>query len=603
MTVVEQPPESSDSRRAGAPAGLEVRGLRVATRTGVPVVDGVDLQVPAGTVLGLVGESGSGKTTVGLALLGGTRRGLDIVGGSVLLDGEDVLRLGAAELRRWRGSRVTYVPQDPTTALDPAMRVGRQVREVLDCHDYGDGPRQRADRVREAFAEVGLPTDDEFARRYPHQLSGGQQQRVCIAMAFATWPALVVLDEPTTGLDVTTQALVLDTVRELTRRHGCAALYISHDLAVVSAISDHIAVLYAGNVVEQAPTTELVERPRHPYTSRLVAAVPDLRGRRELKGIPGGAPSPSSRPEGCRFAPRCALVVEECSTGLPALHRVADDHLARCIRADDVTPAEVRDHVGRHVTDGDVLLAVDDLTARYGRVQVLRGVSLEVRTGGCLALLGESGSGKTTFARTIAGLHADARGTLRLGGEQLTFGAHTRSRATRAAVAYVFQNPYSSLNPRRTVGESVGRPLKVLRGVGGGDLDRRVGEMLERVALPARYAQRFPDQLSGGERQRVAVARALIADPQLLVCDEITSALDVSVQANIVELIEQSRRELGLTLLFVTHDIALVRNVAQQVAVLQQGVIVENALTEELFEHPSHDYTRSLLTATPRLVS
>ncbi|MDQ3105777.1 MAG: ABC transporter ATP-binding protein, partial [Actinomycetota bacterium] len=246
--------------------GLEVQGLRVDTNVGVPVVDGVDLSVPAGTVLGLVGESGSGKTTVGTALLGGSRRGLNLVGGSVVLDGTDLTTLSEYELRQWRGSRMTYVPQDPTTALNPAIRVGSQVREVLDVHEYGEGPQERAERVTSAFAEVGLPTDADFAKRYPHQLSGGQQQRVCIAMAFATWPALVVLDEPTTGLDVTTQALVLDTVRQLTKAHGCAALYISHDLAVVSTISDMVAVLYAGSVVEQGPTEELVNRPRHPYT-------------------------------------------------------------------------------------------------------------------------------------------------------------------------------------------------------------------------------------------------------------------------------------------------------------------------------------------------
>ncbi len=588
----------------GSPApGLQVRGLRVTTGAGVPVVDGVDLTVPGGTVLGLVGESGSGKTTVGTAVLGGTRRGLRIESGSVLLEGTDLTTLGEAELRRWRGSRVTYVPQDPTTALNPAMRVGAQVREILDCHDYGDGPQQRADRVSEAFAEVGLPGDKAFAARYPHQLSGGQQQRVCIAMAFATWPALVVLDEPTTGLDVTTQALVLDTVRQLTQAHGCAALYISHDHAVVSTISDTVAVLYAGNVVEQGPTDELVNRPRHPYTSRLVAAVPDLNGRRELKGIPGGAPSPSTRPHGCRFAPRCPLVIEECTIDLPALRPVSAGHLARCIRAEEVQPAEVRDRAVQSEPAREPLLRVQGLSARYGKVPVLHGLSLDVPEGSCVALLGESGSGKTTLARTIAGLHTDAEGTLRFRGEPLPFGSHTRDREARAAVAYVFQNPYSSLNPRRTVGESVGRPLRVLRGVSGRDLDRRVREMLERVYLSPRLAQRYPDQLSGGERQRVAVARALISDPTLLICDEITSALDVSVQANLVGLIEEFRRELGLTLLFVTQDIELVRNVAQRVAVLQQGVIVEDASTEELFTHPSHDYTKELLETTPSLVS
>ncbi|MPZ61077.1 MAG: dipeptide ABC transporter ATP-binding protein [Propionibacteriales bacterium] len=583
---------------------MRVRDLRVDTREGVPVIEHLDLDVPAGRVLGLVGESGSGKTTAGLAMLAHTRGGLRIAAGSVVLDGTDLARLSETELRQWRGARVSYVPQDPTTALNPALRVGHQVREVLDHHESGIAVAERWRRVQAAFEEVGLPTDEKFMRRYPHELSGGQQQRIGIAMAFVTWPALVVLDEPTTGLDVSTQSLVLKTVRQLTDRHGCAAIYISHDLAVVVEVADEIAVLYAGAVVEQGPAAELVGRPRHPYTSRLIAAVPDLDGRRELKGIAGAAPSPDTRPDGCRFAPRCELAIDDCTRELPPFQDVGQGHSARCIRAGDVRPAEVRDRMTQAADETpEPLLVVEGLDAGYGPTHVLRDLSLVIPGGSCVALLGESGSGKTTLARTLAGLHHQAAGTLRFSGEDLPFGSHARSRAVRAAISYVFQNPYSSLNPRRTVGDSIARPLRVLRGVDRTTARRRAAEMLERVYLSADYADRYPDQLSGGERQRVAVARALISEPALLVCDEITSALDVSVQANIVELIDEMRHELGLTLLFVTHDIALVRNVAQQVAVLQGGAIVEDAPTERLFTDPAHTYTREMLDRTPTLAS
>lgn len=579
--------------------GVLVKDLRVETTNGTAIVDGLDLEIATGRILGLVGESGSGKTTVGLAMLGLARRGMQIAGGQIWLDGTNLLALSWRDLRSWRGKRVSYVPQDPGAALNPAMRVGRQVTEALTVHGWED-PH---DRVKEALREVDLPTDDAFLRRWPHQLSGGQQQRIGIAMAFACRPTLVVLDEPTTGLDVTTQGHVLDTVHELAERYGCAALYISHDLAVVADVADDVAVLYAGSLVEQATTDLIVRDPGHPYTARLVAAVPDLEGKRELRGIPGTAPTPSERPDGCRFAPRCTLATRECEVALPPIEEFEEGHLVRCVHTEQVTAAfTTRSGAAQSGKYSKVLLHIVGLTARYGEVEVLHDLDLTVTEGSCTALLGESGSGKTTLAQTVAGLHADATGEIMLHGKPLPFGVGPRPREALRSVAYVFQNPYASLNPRRTVGESIARPLRVLAGASSGSAMVTARKTLERVGLAGGLADRYPDQLSGGERQRAAIARALVTEPDLLICDEVTSALDVSVQATVVELLAELRADMGLTLLFVTHDIALVRNIAQEVAVLQDGHIVEHARVEQLFAQPAHEYTRELLDTTPTIV-
>ncbi|MQA05447.1 MAG: dipeptide ABC transporter ATP-binding protein [Streptosporangiales bacterium] len=591
--------EAAERVEETATTGVQVRGLRVETTQGTAIVEELDLDIAPGKILGLVGESGSGKTTVGLAMLGHARRGMKIAAGSIVLDGTDLLALSLRELRDVRGVRVSYVPQDPGAALNPAMRIGKQISEALAVHGW-DGVDER---VREVLEEVDLPTDDEFVRRWPHELSGGQQQRIGIAMAFACRPALVVLDEPTTGLDVTTQGRVLDTVHELAERHGCAALYISHDLAVVADVADDVAVMYAGSMVEKATTEDIVRDPGHPYTARLVAAVPDLEGKRELRGIPGTAPTPAGRPSGCRFAPRCTLATAECEAALPEIEEFENGHLVRCVHTEQVTAAFTQRAQGSSAAKySKVMLHVVGLAAKYGDNPVLHDLDLTVTAGSCMALLGESGSGKTTLAQTVAGLHADASGEILLHGEQLPFGVANRTRESLRSVAYVFQNPYASLNPRRTIGSSIARPLRVLAGTSNADAMTAARDTLERVGLSASLAERYPDQLSGGERQRAAIARALVTEPELLICDEVTSALDVSVQATVVELLADLRAEMGLTLLFVTHDIALVRNIAQEVAVLQEGRIVEHAPVEQLFATPAHAYTQELLDTTPALV-
>lgn len=587
-------------------SAVQVEDLHVALRAGGPeVVHGISFEIAPGEVLGLVGESGSGKTTVGLAMLGHARRGLAITAGVVRVGERDVLQLSARAQRALRGGIVSYVPQDPASSLNPAVRIGTQLSEILKHHGTSSSSERR-DRVAELMREVALPDEPAYLRQYPHQLSGGQQQRIGLAMAFACRPRLIVLDEPTTGLDVTTQAHVLSTVRSLAMAHSVAALYVSHDLAVVASLAERVAVMYAGHLVEVGPTRALFESAGHPYTRRLIAAIPHLSGRHALVGIPGRAPTAGEEPPGCSFAPRCVLRVEQCETALPALAPLTSKHEVRCIRAQEV---QAQDNVhatkvldGADVSRTDAVLTLAGVHASYGSLEVLHGIDLQLAAGECLALVGESGSGKTTLARTIAGMHREREGRILLGERELAGSARARDKDARRQIQYIFQNPYGSLNPRQSIGEIVGRPVELF-GLASKkrEIDTRVGQMLERVSLTADYARRYPDQLSGGERQRVAIARALVAQPSVLVCDEVTSALDVSVQAAIVDLLGDLQRELGLSMLFVTHNLPLVRSIAQRVAVMSEGHIIELGTVEGVLASPAAAYTRELLANTPSL--
>jgi peptide/nickel transport system ATP-binding protein len=587
-----------------ADPALRVHSLRIeVAATGDDIVDHVTLEIAPGEVLGLVGESGSGKTTVGLAILAHRRRGVRIADGSILVGGRDVLSLSAADRRDARGRIVSYVPQDPAVSLNPARRIGAQLLEALRVHGYGAVDADRRARIAETMREVLLPDDDGFQRRYPHELSGGQQQRVAIAMAFACKPAVVVLDEPTTGLDVTTQAHILDTIRTMTRAEGAAALYVTHDLAVVANLADRVAVMYAGLVVEQGPASEIFARAAHPYTRRLLAAIPRIDDARDLLGIPGRAPAPGQRPGGCPFVSRCELAIPKCSQGIPPIVAVGDRHEARCLRVQDALAsvdaprvATARGSRERH----DALLDVTAVDASYGAVEVVHDISFSLERGQCVALVGESGSGKTTIARSIAGLHGEWKGTILFDGAPLSVSPRRRTVESRRRIQYVFQNPYGSLNPRRTIAQTIERPLSLLD-VSGKDARIRVDEMLELVSLTAGHGRRFPDELSGGERQRVAIARALICEPELVICDEVTSALDVSVQAAIVNLLVSLQRDLGLSLLFVTHNLPLVRSLAQFVAVMRHGRIVELGSSEHVLLDPTDEYTRRLLADSPQI--
>lgn len=580
---------------------VEVADLRVClTGTETEIVSGVSFEIRAGEVMGLVGESGSGKSTVAMALLNFAKRGASVTGGSVHVDGQDILTMKGADLRRARGNLVAYVPQDPSVSLNPVMQVGEQLREVLPRTPKPEVGR----RITELLDEVGLPGTPDFLRKYPHEMSGGQQQRVVIAMSVLARPRLLVLDEPTTALDVSTQARVLTMVAQLCQDHDMAAVYVSHDLGVVSEVADQIVVLYSGRVVERGRREQIFAAPRHPYTIGLLASMPSTTERRRLLGIPGRAPSPLVRPGGCAFAPRCDFAVASCSAEEPDLVEGGSGHHVRCSRLAQVAvdqpraqglvlaPSEARP------PETSPLLRIRSFSASYGDRTVLTDIDLEVGEGECLALVGESGSGKSTLARSLVGLHRHWTGSVTLDGVQLPASAAQRDVTVRRRLQYVFQNPYSSLNPRRTVADSVAVPLDLFVGERGEGARHHVLAALERVGLSSSLADRYPNELSGGERQRAAIARAIVCRPDVLLCDEITSALDVSVQATVIELLRDLMAD-GLTMVFVTHDLAVVRSIADRVAVLDQGRIIEAAQAEAVFGDPQTDYTRELLASTP----
>ena len=585
-------------------SGITVEGLRVGlTARKVDVVDDINLVLQAGEVVGLVGESGSGKTTVGTALLGYSRAGALIEQGKVLLDDRDVLQLPWQAVRQIRGEEIAYVPQDPASALNPSIRIGKQMVELLELRGIGTS-ESRLKGAREGLAEVGLPNDDEFLKRYAHQLSGGQVQRVALAMAFLPKPKVLVLDEPTTGLDVTTQGMVLKTMGELCHSHRVAALYVTHDLAVIANIADRVAVMYAGQIAELGPRDLIFEHPSHPYTRALLDAIPHMSQARALSGIPGRTPQPGRRPEGCRFNDRCEYTINECTTAVPALREIAPGHSVRCIRVEDIGSWDISRGV---VPDSDpdkprdIIMSVDNLEVFYGRTRVVHGVSFDLAKAEVVALVGESGSGKTTISRSVGGLHNQWTGTINFEGHELAKGARNRSAEDRKRIQYIFQNPYLSLNPRLTIEQIVKRPMELFGIAKGQEATDRVLELLEQVALGPAVLKYQASRLSGGERQRVAIARALAAEPDVIVCDEITSALDVSVQGSIVALLDNLRLTRGISMLFVTHNLALVRSIAARVQVLNAGLVVESGPVVNVMEHPQDEYTKRLLANTPAI--
>jgi peptide/nickel transport system ATP-binding protein len=585
-------------------AALAVEDLQVELSSGEPIVEDVSFQLEPGKVLGLVGESGSGKTTTALALLGYTRPGVRIAAGTVSVGGRALTGLPEKELRRLRGQLIAYVPQDPASSLNPSVRVGDQVADMLRTH----APDRDVDHeVTRTLELVQLPSTREFRRRFPHQLSGGQQQRIAIAAALVCRPGVVVLDEPTTGLDVVTQSHLLAEIGLLRKEMELAIVYVSHDLAVVASLADEIAVMYAGRIVEEGPTAGILTTPRHPYSWGLLSSVPDPHEPRRLRSISGVAVGVGDRPNGCAFAPRCPQRVAGCVQAMPPLGRVQAEWRVRCFEWQRTPPLSPAARAAARLGAGRLppVLGVEGLRAEHrGRDSITvaaRDVSFAISPGECLALVGESGSGKTTIARCIAGLHAPTRGRILLDGTSLAPLAGRRPREARRRIQIVFQNPNDSLNPRHLVGDTIARPARVLLNLSRKEARETVGELLERVRLPAGLASRFPPELSGGERQRVAIARALAAHPDLVVCDEITSALDVSVQAAVLELLATLRAELGLALLFITHDLGVVSCVADRVLVLEDGVLCEEGPVGPLLSRPQHQYTRRLVAAAPSL--
>ncbi len=582
---------------------VEVRDLSVrmiATKT--PIVSGVSFDVAEKQTMGLVGESGSGKSTVAVALLGFARRGLEICGGSVRVGDVDVLQLSGEELRDARGRLVSYVPQDPAAGLNPAHRIGGQLREAFSVHEKL-GKQELEDQLVELMSAVNLPSTKQFLRSYPHQLSGGQQQRVVIAIAFACRPRLIVLDEPTTGLDVTTQRYILEKINEMAAGYGASAVYVSHDLPAVAQVASKTAVMYAGRIVEVAGTAKLFRQPRHPYSAGLLKAAPSADETSRLVGIEGRPPRPGHWPSGCSYAPRCPRAEQDCLRELPLLSAVEGDALVRCLHPIPLEGGEALalTAVPRPEPLEGTAVQVSGLSAGYGTKEILYDVAFGVPRGECTAIVGESGSGKTTLARCLVGLHSNWKGQIKLNGQPLRKGAREREHEQLRRMQYIFQNPFGSLNPTMTVVENVEEPLRHFERLSPRDRRQKALEILDTVHLGKDFADILPSSISGGERQRVAVARALVVEPEVLVCDEITSALDVSVQALLIEQLRDLQLQRGLTMVFITHNLAVVRSIAQNAIVLQTGTIVEAGPTERVLDDPRHPYTRQLLEDLPRM--
>ncbi|MGD9952977.1 MAG: dipeptide ABC transporter ATP-binding protein [Burkholderiales bacterium] len=601
-------------------SALDVRDLRTVLDTPEGVlraVDGVDLEIRPGECFALVGESGCGKSMTALSVLRLLPDAGRIAGGSVRLGEADLLALPEAAMRAVRGRRVAMIFQEPATALNPVLTVGRQVAEVIERHTDLRGRAVR-ERVLELLRAVGIPEAERRIDEYAFQLSGGLRQRAMIAAALAVDPEVLIADEPTTALDVTIQAQILDLLAKLQRERGMGLLLITHDLGIVAKMADRVAVMYAGEIVEVAPREAFVRAPQHPYSQKLFAALPSATQRAgPLAQIPGQVPPLTVTFAGCRFAERCERVFERCRRDVPALIALEDSHRVRChLRETERAAPRAAARgapVARAPAVARTLLEVKDLKVHFpirrgllrrpvGHVKAVDGVSLEVGEGRTLALVGESGSGKTTVGKSILQLIPPSAGSVRYAGEELTGLSRAALKRHRAAMQIVFQDPYASLNPRMRVADILLEGMRSL-GVGADEADRgrRIDGLLDQVGLPAGAKSRYPHEFSGGQRQRIAIARALAVEPRLIVCDEPTSALDVSVQAQILNLLRGLQERLGIAYLFITHNLAVVEYLAHEVAVMSAGRIVEQGPAGEVLGAPRHPYTRQLLAAVPRV--
>jgi peptide/nickel transport system ATP-binding protein len=582
----------------------------------VQLLRDISFTVARGRTIGLVGESGAGKSMIGRLISGLVPPRFQLVHGRLLFEGADLTHQSAADRRALLGRRIAFVPQEPLSALNPVLPIGRQFAEHLARLNIPQ--RQTSTLAADWLNAVHLPNPAAILRRYPHELSGGQCQRVLIAMAFSSEPALIVADEPTTALDVITQARIMRLLKEQQALHGAAVVLITHDLHLAALACDEVGVMYAGDMVEHGPAAEVLHAPVHPYTRSLRNSVPVLVGqRRILPALPDQMPGLQSLAElaGCRFAPRCPVRNADCAEILPAWRKVGPEHRARCApaceSAEFAPAADVPEVPIRPASSAAPVLDLRNVSLQYpgrrsllgGRapgVDAVRGVSLRVSPGEFVGLVGESGSGKSSVARLVMGLEQPTQGQILLDGEDPAAMAGAVLRALREHVQFVFQDPQSALNPRRSVFSLVTQALEApAHRVAAVERQQRARVLLEETGLPPDCLGRVPSQLSGGQKQRVNIARALCVTPRLLVADEIVSGLDVSVQAQILNLLLRLGAELGISLLFISHDLAVVRYLCTRVAVMHKGEIVESGDTEAVFAHPQHEYTRSLLAAVP----
>ncbi len=603
-----------------APALLEVEDLYVQFSTSrgiVRAVEGLSFHVDPGEIVAIVGESGSGKSVSALSIMRLLPRHTGrIPKGRVTFDGRDLLMLSEEQMRELRGRDISMIFQEPMTSLNPILTIGLQITEPLTIH-LGMTDAQARERAIELLGLVGIPDPSRRLEQYPHQFSGGMRQRVMIAIGLACNPKLIIADEPTTALDVTIQAQILELMKDLSRKLNIALIVITHNLGVVARYADRVIVMYASRLVEEGDSDDVFHRPRHPYSMGLLRSVPRLDRPRgsKLETIEGLPPNAASPPPGCRFAPRCPYKIAICETE-PALLRTDTGGLSRCHRHREIAEGKIvwaaagadTQHFAQKT--GAPLLSVRNLTKHFevrgglrganGTVRAVDGVSFDIMPGETLGLVGESGCGKTTVGRLILRLEEPTGGDLTFEGRNLSAAGAAEMKAIRRKIQVIFQDPYSSLNPRMTVGQIIGEPLHVYKLVANRKAGlARVSQLLEQVGLRPEMAERYPHQLSGGQRQRVGIARALAMEPSFIVCDEAVSALDVSIQGQIINLLEDLQRRLGLAYLFIAHDLAVVRHISMRVVVMYFGRIMEVADRDEIYRSPLHPYTKVLLDAAP----
>ena len=604
---------------------LDISDLRteIRLRQGVVhAVDGVTFQVEPGETVGIVGESGCGKTMTALSIMNLLPSGGHIAGGSIKLNGQELSTLSEESMRSIRGNEIGMIFQDPLTSLNPTMTIGKQISEVVSLH-RDVNKEQAMDRAAEVLDLVGIPRVRERIKEYPHQFSGGMRQRVMIAMALACEPKLLIADEPTTALDVTIQKQILELIDDLRLRLGMSVILVTHDLGVIAGRADRVAVMYAGRIAELTDTDTLFARPRHPYTEALFQSLPDKAAEagERLYSIPGLPPDLVNPPTGCRFAERCRYVTDRCRAEEPTLTAEVAGHQFRCFYP--VGPSERRQAVDANYNQstleapvegpgiGDVLLDVEHLVKDYpvtkgavlqrrvGWLSAVADVNFTIRSGETFGLVGESGCGKSTIGKLVVGLEKPTSGQIDFEGRDLAKSTGREYRKERRNIQLMFQDSYASLDPRMRAGTLLREPL-VIQGIGTKEEQlKRVGEMLDKVGLPRSAADRYPHEFSGGQRQRLGFARALMLNPQLIVADEPVSALDVSIQAQVLNMMKELQHDLGLTYLFISHDLGVVRYLSEKIGVMYLGKLVEVGPAEEVYLRPAHPYTRGLLDSAP----
>lgn len=611
---------------------LEVNDLKTYFKTDDGVakaVDGVSFSINHGETLAVVGESGSGKSVTSLSIMRLLPGSGWMAGGSIIFEGEDLLKKSEGAMRRIRGNDIAMIFQEPMTSLNPVYTIGNQICETIMLHQK-KSHREARKRAIEMLDLVGIPEARKRCDSYPHQMSGGMRQRVMIAAALSCNPKLLIADEPTTALDVSIQAQILELMQKLQKEIGMSMLYISHDLSVVSGLADRILVMYGGRAVEDATADALYEHPKMPYTIGLLRSVPRVDRSAEhqerLEAIPGNVPSPLHMPDGCSFSPRCAFATDACRQDVPPLEDTGGGHKVRCIRWQAVgeelrqprkqAPSKAGRQDQVSAANGDAsapyLLEIDNLRTYFpihggilsrevGRVHAVSGVSINIRKGEVVGVVGESGSGKTTTGRSILRLLDNVSGSVKFEGVDLNTLNRKGMRPYRKDLQIIFQDPYSSLNPRMNIGDIIAEGMEVHHIARGKDKRTRVADLLERVGLSADHMSRYPHEFSGGQRQRIAIARALSVQPKLIVADEPVSALDVSIQAQIINLLLDLKEEFGLTLLFIAHDLGVVEYMSDRVIVMYLGKMMEVAPAKELYANPVHPYTEALLSAVPTL--